>query len=46
MSELVKHCDVVIANEEDAEKVFGIKADNTDIVGGSLNDKGYSYNFV
>ncbi len=41
MSELVKHCDVVIANEEDAEKVFGIKADNTDIVGGSLNDKGY-----
>lgn len=41
MAELVKNCDVVIANEEDAEKVFGIKADNTDIVGGSLSDEGY-----
>lgn len=41
MAELVKYCDLVIANEEDAEKVFGIKADNTDIVGGSLSDEGY-----
>lgn len=41
MADLVKHCDLVIANEEDAEKVFGIKADDTDIVGGTLSDKGY-----
>lgn len=41
MAELVKHCDVVIANEEDAEKVFGIKAENTDIEGGTLSDEGY-----
>jgi 2-dehydro-3-deoxygluconokinase len=41
MGELVKYCDVVIANEEDAEKVFGIKADETDITGGHLSDEGY-----
>lgn len=41
MNELVKHCDVVIANEEDAEKVFGIKAEGTDITGGTLSDEGY-----
>jgi len=41
MSELVKNCDVVIANEEDAEKVFGIKAAGTDITGGTLSDEGY-----
>jgi 2-dehydro-3-deoxygluconokinase len=41
MEALVKHCDVVIANEEDAEKVFGIKAEGTDITGGTLSDEGY-----
>lgn len=41
MGEIVKYCDVVIANEEDAEKVFGIKADETDITGGHLSDEGY-----
>lgn len=41
MGELIKYCDVVIANEEDAEKVFGIKADATDITGGKLSDEGY-----
>lgn len=41
METLVKHCDVVIANEEDAEKVFGIKAEGTDITGGTLSDEGY-----
>ncbi len=41
MGELIKYCDVVIANEEDAEKVFGIKADATDITGGKLNEEGY-----
>jgi len=41
MSALTEHCDVVIANEEDAEKVFGIKAEGTDITGGTLSDEGY-----
>ena len=41
MGELVKYCDVVIANEEDAEKVFEIKADATDITVGQLSDEGY-----
>lgn len=41
MAELVKYCDVVIANEEDAEKVFGIKAGKTDVTEGKLCDEGY-----
>ena len=41
MGEIVKFCDVVIANEEDAEKVFGIKAEETDVTGGTLNENGY-----
>jgi 2-dehydro-3-deoxygluconokinase len=41
MADIVKHCDVVIANEEDAEMVFGIKASETDITGGHLSDEGY-----
>lgn len=41
MSEIVKYVDVCIANEEDAEKVFGIKADKTDISTGKLNHEGY-----
>lgn len=41
MGEIVKYCDVVIANEEDAEKVFGIKAAETDITGGHISDEGY-----
>lgn len=41
MEKLVKHCDVVIANEEDADKVFGIKAEDTDVTGGTLSDEGY-----
>lgn len=41
MGEIVKYCDVVIANEEDAEKVFGIKAAETNIEGGQLNEEGY-----
>lgn len=41
MGEIVKYCDVVIANEEDAEMVFGIKADATDITTGHLSDEGY-----
>lgn len=41
MSELMKYVDVCIANEEDAEKVFGIKAINNSIIGGELNRQGY-----
>ena len=41
MARLMKYVDLCIANEEDAEKVFGIKADNTDVTGGQLNLEGY-----
>ncbi|HWQ61144.1 MAG TPA: sugar kinase [Negativicutes bacterium] len=41
MAQFMPFVDVCIANEEDADKVFGIKAPNTDIVGGSLNHDGY-----
>jgi len=32
MPELVRHCDIAVGNEEDADKVFGIKAPDTDVV--------------
>lgn len=41
MGGLMKYVDVCIANEEDAEKVFGIKASETDITSGELSDAGY-----
>ncbi|MEW6623390.1 MAG: sugar kinase [Bacillota bacterium] len=41
MGGLMEYVDIAIANEEDAEKVFGIKADNTDITSGELDDSGY-----
>ncbi len=41
MSEITKYVDVCIANEEDAEKVFGIKASATDVSTGKLNHEGY-----
>lgn len=41
MNELCKYVDICIANEEDAEKVFGIKADDTDIGRGKVNHEGY-----
>lgn len=41
MSEICRFVDVCISNEEDAEKVFGITSENTDIVSGNLNEKGY-----
>ncbi len=41
MSGLMEYVDVAIANEEDAEKVFGIKASQTDITSGTLSDEGY-----
>ncbi len=41
MSTLMEYVDVCIANEEDAEKVFGIHADSTDVTSGHLNKDGY-----
>lgn len=41
MSKMMSDVDMVIANEEDAEKVFGIKAEDSDVVGGKLNSEGY-----
>lgn len=41
MNQLMEYVDVCIANEEDAEKVFGIRADNTQITKGHLDTKGY-----
>jgi len=41
MSTFMPYVDVCIANEEDAEKVFGIKADETDIESGKLSHEGY-----
>lgn len=41
MGELCRYVDVCIANEEDAEKVFGIQPDHNDVEGGKLNREGY-----
>ena len=41
MSELVRYVDVLIANEEDADRVLGIKSRNTDVETGRLNRSGY-----
>ncbi|NMA94837.1 MAG: sugar kinase [Clostridiales bacterium] len=43
MGELMKYVDVIVANEEDAEKVFGIKAAKTDVTSGELDMEGYKY---
>ncbi|HOP10576.1 MAG TPA: sugar kinase [Oscillospiraceae bacterium] len=43
MGELMKYVDLCIANEEDADKVFGIKAPNTDVGGGKLSHEGYKF---
>ena len=41
MPELVKYADVAIGNEEDAEKVFGIKAPGADITAGKVSGDHY-----
>lgn len=41
MTKLMPYVDILIANEEDAEKVFGIKAENTNVEAGSLDVEGY-----
>lgn len=41
MGKLMPYVDVCIANEEDADKVFGIRAAGTDVSGGKLNHESY-----
>jgi 2-dehydro-3-deoxygluconokinase len=41
MTKLAKYVDICIANEEDAKDVFGIEAEDTDIVTGKINREGY-----
>jgi 2-dehydro-3-deoxygluconokinase len=41
MPELVSFCDVAIGNEEDAEKVFGIKAPEADVTAGKVEASHY-----
>lgn len=41
MAELMPYVDLLIANEEDAEKVFGIHSSGTSVTGGHLSDEGY-----
>jgi 2-dehydro-3-deoxygluconokinase len=42
MGGLMPFVDLCIANEEDAEMVFGIKPDHNDIIGGKLSREGYT----
>jgi len=40
---LLKYSDIAIGNEEDADKVLGIKAPDTDVTTGKLNAENYKY---
>jgi 2-dehydro-3-deoxygluconokinase len=42
MPELVSQCDVAVGNEEDAAKVFGIHAPDTDVTSGKLDARKYT----
>ena len=41
MTELMKYVDVLFANEEDSESVFGIRAEDSDVSDGRLSVEGY-----
>jgi len=41
MPELVSGCDIILGNEEDAEKVFGIRPEGVDITGGHVEATAY-----
>jgi 2-dehydro-3-deoxygluconokinase len=43
MPELVDCCDVAVGNEEDADKVFGIRAPDTDVTSGKVEADAYMY---
>jgi 2-dehydro-3-deoxygluconokinase len=41
MPDLVKECDIILGNEEDAETVFGIKPEKTGYLSGEVDGKSY-----
>jgi len=41
MPDLVKGCDIILGNEEDAEKVFGIHPKGTDVTSGKVDANAY-----
>lgn len=41
MTQLIPYVDVCIANEEDTDKVLGIRPENNDVESGNLNKAGY-----
>jgi 2-dehydro-3-deoxygluconokinase len=41
MPELVKGCDIILGNEEDAEKVFGVKPEGVDVSKGHVEGVAY-----
>ncbi len=43
MPELVSYCDVAVGNEEDADKVFGIKAPAVDVLAGKVDASQYRH---
>ena len=43
MTDLVNMCDVALGNEEDAEKVFGIKAPEVDVTAGKVEADHYRF---
>jgi 2-dehydro-3-deoxygluconokinase len=43
MTDLVAQCDVAIGNEEDAEKVFGLKAPESDVTAGKVDAAHYRF---
>jgi 2-dehydro-3-deoxygluconokinase len=43
MADLVSMCDVALGNEEDAEKVFGIQAPESDVTGGKVEADRYLF---
>ena len=43
MTDLVGMCDVALCNEEDADKVFGIKAPEVDVTAGKVDANHYLY---
>jgi len=43
MPELVSYCDIILGNEEDAEKVFGIKPPHTDVDKGIVDAQAFQY---
>ena len=41
MTELTSYCDIILGNEEDAEKILGIKAEGADVNAGDVNAEVY-----